>query len=108
MKEFEELAATSPGPGPLCAKVFIKDPWKIHQKEGVTWEQMKEHELKDGRDPKWYARTLVQVIREFDVPTWDRRYLPHPPKPTQPLPPALKPGTIPKYPEGSNGGNGHH
>jgi len=110
MREFEDLAANSSGPGPLCAKVFIKDPYKIHQKEGVTWDDIKQQNPKKS-DPRDYARMMVEVIREFDVPSWDRRYLCSTKlRKEQPLPSALKPGSIPKYPESSNGNgsNGHH
>jgi len=110
MSEFENLAANSPGPGPLCAKVFHNDPYKLHQKEGVTWGEMKGTlPLENGDDPKTYARAMVHVVRQYDVPKWDRRWLP-PNEPFRRQPPRAIAETpkLTVYPPGSNGGNGHH
>lgn len=76
MEEFEALAEVSPGPGPLYAKIYGPSHPEAKYIQGTRWEQFKDTTMYGGGNPKACARLLVQSVRQWHLPSWDRRTLP--------------------------------
>jgi hypothetical protein len=87
MREFAAFAESLPGPSELYRRNYRRDPTRSAPLEGMPWEEFfnsshREH----SRTPHEFARDLVKVTREWDLPSWDRRHEPKAkPKPPRSL-----------------------